>query len=187
MDSIELGFDIATSITIVGAAISFLLSQRKARRVSEAQFAITNLQGFLSHVRERSKEFDDHSNAYRQRVVQISDSANRQSDVEKAAQLRASIEERGFEVMHFLQGIRFELDAQLKVYFPIFSPKNKAPESMVADKEKIDGILADMTSGEHQREEMLDLVDRISKEIGPALHRLEMSVARELQDILRHT
>ena len=172
MNKIEIGFDIATSITIIGAALSFLYSQRKSRRLSEVQYAVTNLQGFLAYVRGAAKEFDDLGQALR---VQMSKLADMDEMKEKGKDMA---QRHMFEVVLFLEGVESELDAQIDIYFPIFSPKGKAPKSLVHHKNTLNEIansLRDLTT---------EGAGRLG-EVDAALKDLEISVARELGSIVR--
>lgn len=65
-DKIQIGIDIATSISVIGAAISFMLSQRSERKRQQARYAVDNLKDLLSYLRKASLDYDEIGNKLRE-------------------------------------------------------------------------------------------------------------------------
>ena len=173
MNSIQVGVDIATSISIIFAAVSFLHSLRKSRKLSEVQYSVTNLQGFLTYMREATKEYDDIGNRFRKKMSGISE-----ADLQERESIHY-VREHILDVVLFIEGIQRELEAQLEIYFPVFSPNNKAPESLFGHKKIFSGLLDGLRNSEVE-----DAAKNLTI-IEPSMKDLEIDIARELEKILK--
>lgn len=173
MNSIQVGIDLATSISIIFAALSFLSSLRKSRKLSEVQYSVTNLQGYLTFMRKASKEYDNVANRFRKKISETSE-----ADIqEKGGEFY--VREHILDVILFTEGIQRELEAQLDIYYPIFSPDNKAPESLFGHKEIFNSLLDGLRNSE------VEIAANKLEQIEPALKNLEITIAKELEKILK--
>ena len=182
-DSIELGFDIATSLTIIGAALSFLYSQRKSRRLSQVQFAVTNLQAFLTYVRQAYRDLEEIDFNFRRQLSK--QGGTKERDPKDA---RKNIEpywlEKEMDTAIICEQVISELDAQLRVYFPIFWPEDKVPDVLVQHKAILEGLRKAFVESVTAEEDITAKSGRILT-IKMGLANLEIVVARQLEGIMK--
>lgn len=160
-ENIQIGIDIATSISIIGAAISFLISQRKIRLQSRAQYALTNLMQFLDYIKKLGKEYDEIGNSLR-----ISPS-------------QENLQKNILQIIFFIEDLKREIHRQNNVYFPLFSTKNKASEGLIEHENQVDVILIKAKAG---KENFIEVCENIE----PLLNRIEDSIATELKEIIKN-
>lgn len=159
MDAISLGFDIATSISIIGAAISFFISQKKARKQSQMQYAVSNLKDFLSFVSDSGRKFDQIGNMLRLEPNQ------------------ENLDKNILHVIFLLEDIKRELKSQNEIYYPIFTASSQPPKSLIDCAVKLDELIEKAKRGRGVFMEVLENVE-------PFLGELERSVANEFRDML---
>ena len=158
---IQFGFDIATSISIIGAAISFLISQRKSREQSRSQYATTNLIRFLDMIRDFSAQYDSIGNELRTSPSQ------------------QALDKNILETIFFLEALKRELERQSQMYFPLFSIEGKTPAEISNCEKELDTLLEQARKG---RESFAN----VSKEVEPMLKKIERSVIDELKKNMKN-
>jgi len=160
MDKISLGIDIATSISVIGAAISFMISQQKTRKQSQAQYAVSNLKVFLMYIHESGQKYDAIGNELRLNPTQ------------------ENLDKNILQTIFFLEDMERELTSLIEIYLPIFSTQSEIPDTLKRMDTELNGLIEVARSG---RENFAIL----SQNIEPFLHSLELSVALELKNIMQ--
>ena len=127
---VQFGFDIATSISIIGAVVSFLISQKKIKQQRKNQFSVSNLKDNLKYIANCKKEYNKLGNELREKVLKA-DSISRAN----------LLEEHKLKQIFFLEDLKRELDAQVKIYYPIFSQDENIIASIKLLNDELDQIL----------------------------------------------
>jgi len=159
--TIQLGLDLATPFTILAAAISFLVSQKKERKLSRNQFAVENLKGFLTTLRASSNEYDEICNELR----------TSQTEEELSAFFH--------KATFFLERIERELTAQIEIYFPIYIKGEEPQKGLEQYQVKISKHLTGLREAGTLEEKV-----EASKDIELLILEIEKAFANSLASIL---
>lgn len=164
IEKIQVGLDIATSVSILGAAISFLVSQKKARDQSRAQYSTSNLIRFLDEIKIFSKQYDDIGNQLR--------SSSYKEALDKA------LDKNILDTIFFLESVKREIERQNQMYFPLFSINDKTSDELSLREKELDGLIEKAKKG---REAFVE----VTAEVEPMLRAIERTVVGELKKIMK--
>ncbi|MEM5947917.1 hypothetical protein WKV44_05110 [Spirochaetia bacterium 38H-sp] len=160
LDKISIGLDIATSLSIIGAAISFLLSHGKSRKQKLAMYAVSNLKDFLRFVEERIEEFYDIGKELRENPTQN------------------MLDNNILKTIFLLEKTERVLRSQIEIYFPLFSPDKDMANAFKPFYERLKDLLKDARAG---RAKFISVIENTEK----FFYELEISVAKQLKNILQ--
>lgn len=160
IEKIQLGLDLATSASIIGAAISFLVSQKKSRDQSRAQYATSSLISFLDEIKEFGKQYDDIGNELR------------------ASPSQQALDKNIIDTIFFLESVKREVERQNKLYFPLFSMNGKASDDLSLREKELDDLIKEAKKG---RESFA----AVTAKVEPMLQAIEQSTAGELKKIMK--
>lgn len=173
MDSIQLGLDLATSLSVGVAAITFIFQQRRNRHLSQQQYAVDNLKSFLDFLKGRGQDWDDLGNMLRRTA------ASRAKEIDATPELANTLlDEHFLEVILFVEGVQRELQSQIRTYFPVFFSNSLPPRIRQFDDELTDVLELLRNPSRKERAPALERVE-------PILFGLTDAFAKELRKILR--
>jgi len=161
-NTIQLGFDIATSISIIGASISFLISQTKNKKQKQIQFSIDNLKNNLIYIANSKKEYDRLGNELREQV----------NNIEKS-KFNEILHEHKLKQIFFLEDLKRELESQINIYYPIFFPDKKIISLMEPMNSELDAMLEMIKKDDNNFLKVLEQIE-------PFLNKLEKLFAESL-------
>jgi hypothetical protein len=172
----QVGLDVATSLAIIGSAISFWISSSKQRRQARAQYAVDNLKGLLVYLKQSAVDWGK-LGAELRHTVSLLAAEGRIDEPEK----KKLFDDHILKVIFFVEEIQRELDFQLRIYFPVFSLERKGSESVMQRSKDFGNHLNDLKS-KNGEVKFLAL-----EKIENAIHETQQSVADELSKLLSTT
>lgn len=163
---IQLGIDIATFISINGAVISYVISQRKSLQQSRAQYSTTDLVSILGMINDFSSQYDSIGNKMRFEVTSSPPS-------------KQTLDKYILETIIFLEILKREFERQSQTYFPLHTINEKSSAEIFKYRKELDALLEKARKGKETAVE-------VSKEVEPLLKKIERSVVLELKKNMKN-
>lgn len=173
--TIQLGFDIATSLSIIIAMISYIATQNKERKQSRARYAVDNLKGMLTYVKNASVKYYDMTKKLRRKGIEL---AQEQFSQKQLIELEHEYQANNLEIIMLLEDIERELEAQKDIYFSVFFPGGIMPNNIVICINNICNLIEPMRS--NNKKVILETMPKI--ELG--IKEIEKAVAKELKTLI---
>ena len=181
---IQPGFDIATALSVCGAAWSFRRTAimegnrqaeeaKRQRHRTRAEFAVESLKGFLATSLQYRPDYYALGTEMWARMHELGE-----GEEDRAESHRLFLAH--FEKMKlFLEGVRREIDDQIEIFFPVFATDHTAPESLIAWRAKLDEMLKALRTGDFNAK--LDVMPKVT----PLMNGVATLAAQELRKMLQ--
>ena len=144
---VQVGIDIATSLSIFIAMITYIISEKKSRRQNESQFAVGNLRSLLDQLNKSSNKYDQINQSLRRATDALSEVPPQDLEAAKIKLLNSHI----LEVIFFIEDTSHNLDAQQKIYIPVFLPVDVGKDLLTDKINRFQTILDGLKSSDYSR------------------------------------